>query len=594
VITNLKKYLPYILITIAVILLYWQNLWFELIYLDDNIIILDSFNVISSFSNITTAFNNSYLLNNYYRPIVIISFIIDTAIAGQSSMMYHFTNIILHVITSFLVYIFLLKFNSKKHIALFLSIFFSIHPFSTNAVSWIVGRNDILLALFSLSSILCFIKYLENNKKYWIYLNILFYLLAMFSKETGIIVPVTALLYYMLFNKNYQKKITLLFVILTFGLPLSFYLFVRNVLSHSISNPINFAASINNLGIIPESISKTILFFSLSFVSYKSDLFTIIGIILILALIIIFVLSKNLDHKIILYGFSFFLIFTTPILFISIHPIKQGLIYLACRLYLPLIGLLLVISGIINLIINYLPSRISVLIGVIFIVYSLTFSFSFNQYYKNGKSYWEKLVQTYPESSHVLSGISHYYYQKKKYDISLKYMENAIKLSPNEKGYYERASEILNRKGDIKMAIDYLKKAINFNLDNSINLGTIINYYLLINEIDSAKVYSLKLINYNFNPEEKANVLASSACLFYEKNEIAFAKRLFQNSLLYMDKSAHVWNYLSLIYNQNSQYDSAFYCIVKALEIEPGNNGLIQNFNNLTKKNKYNPLFEIK
>ncbi len=153
---GLYKYLPQIIIVCMILLVYVQNLWFDFAYLDDNLIVFAEYEKIDSLSKIPQTFVSGYLLDNYYRPMVMISFIIDTAIAGQSSMMYHLTNLLIHIMFSLLLFSLLLKFEVQKLVAFISVIIFAIHPINLNAVSWIAGRNDLIVGLFSIISILSF------------------------------------------------------------------------------------------------------------------------------------------------------------------------------------------------------------------------------------------------------------------------------------------------------------------------------------------------------------------------------------------------------------------------------------------------------
>ncbi len=151
---KLRKLYPYLLILVLCSIVYSQNLWFNFAYLDDNLIVFQEYHKINSISKIPDTFTEGYLFDNYYRPMVMISFIIDTAIAGQSSMMYHLTNLLLHIIVSFLVYLLLNKISKENVLSLIFAILYSIHPININAVSWIAGRNDLLVTLFALLSLL--------------------------------------------------------------------------------------------------------------------------------------------------------------------------------------------------------------------------------------------------------------------------------------------------------------------------------------------------------------------------------------------------------------------------------------------------------
>lgn len=185
-----------------ILLVYIQNLWFDFAYLDDNLVVFVEHEKIDSLSKIPNAFLNGYLLDNYYRPMIMISLIIDTAIAGQSAMMYHLTNLILHIFVSLLIYKLLVQLKIRESISLLLSLFFAAHPINTNAVSWIVGRNDLLLALFTIISLLSFITYQKKKRTVSFIISATTYFFAMLSKEVGVLIPVIFISYKLFYLKE--------------------------------------------------------------------------------------------------------------------------------------------------------------------------------------------------------------------------------------------------------------------------------------------------------------------------------------------------------------------------------------------------------
>ena len=92
-------------------LVYGQTWFFDFLYIDDSLLIIDRFNVISEFSNIFLAFKKDVFLQSsivgYYRPILTLSFMIDANIGGLSPIVYHTSNIIFHIIAASLLFIFL-------------------------------------------------------------------------------------------------------------------------------------------------------------------------------------------------------------------------------------------------------------------------------------------------------------------------------------------------------------------------------------------------------------------------------------------------------------------------------------------------------
>jgi len=88
------------------------------------------------------------------RPLRFISFALDHAIWGQRPLGYRVTNLILHGLVSFLALLVLWRVCGDATLAFVGALLFLLHPIATEAVAYISGRRDLLLALFSLSAAL--------------------------------------------------------------------------------------------------------------------------------------------------------------------------------------------------------------------------------------------------------------------------------------------------------------------------------------------------------------------------------------------------------------------------------------------------------
>lgn len=122
---------------------------------------------------------------NLYRPIYIFILAIQYAFFGLNPIGYHLVNIFLHSINSFLLYCLTLRYTNKKLLALLVALIFAVHPIHTETVSNITGLSEILSTLFMLSALWCYSASKKSNLYYFI--SIIFYLLAIMSKENGAI-----------------------------------------------------------------------------------------------------------------------------------------------------------------------------------------------------------------------------------------------------------------------------------------------------------------------------------------------------------------------------------------------------------------------
>jgi hypothetical protein len=89
-----------------------------------------------------------------YRPVTVLSYAINYAIAGEVAWTFHATNIALHAAVSALVFLLAEQLFSSAAIAVVAGVLFAVHPIHTEAVTSIVGRAEVLATFFGLLAIL--------------------------------------------------------------------------------------------------------------------------------------------------------------------------------------------------------------------------------------------------------------------------------------------------------------------------------------------------------------------------------------------------------------------------------------------------------
>lgn len=131
--------------------------------------------------------------NLYYRPLVTLSLMTDFWLHGQRPWGYHLTNLLLHLAAVLLAYALLRRaFELSSGSALIVALLFAVHPSRAEAVTWISGRSELLMAVFALASLLCFRRalVLERGRGPWFAGALLAYVAAVLSKETAVALAV--------------------------------------------------------------------------------------------------------------------------------------------------------------------------------------------------------------------------------------------------------------------------------------------------------------------------------------------------------------------------------------------------------------------
>ena len=143
---------------------------------------------------------------------------------GLNPIGYHFINVVLHSIVSALFFHTCIRilngnFGSKtKSLPLLCGMLFALHPIHTEAVANVVGRAEILCALFYLLALLSYINCFpdgtteDSNKrpaKYsrvWLASCIFWCVLSLFSKEQGITVLEVCIAYDLVFVCKFKGE----------------------------------------------------------------------------------------------------------------------------------------------------------------------------------------------------------------------------------------------------------------------------------------------------------------------------------------------------------------------------------------------------
>lgn len=483
---------PYFWIILIGFLLYAKTLFFNFAFLDDNVLILDNQYFLRNLSNILQTFKQDVFLSPskaYYRPILTISFMLDAQLGGASPFIYHFTNIVIHLLASCLLFLFLRKFKVKKELALFFSLIFTVHPILTQAVAWIPGRNDSLFTVFVFSSLIFFLKFLKN-KKWRDYLwHLLFFALAIFTKETTIGLIIIGFLYLLLFEpvenlyisrhdfstlpvstgiarrimcNSFNKKV------LGVGwLVVLVVWFLLRQKAFSVGSPIKMTifdmgrAMLSSSPAVIQYVGKVIFPLNLSVLPIIQDTTFIYGFIAIILLIVALIFSKNKRYNFVIFGLFWFLLFLIPSL---IRPnTKIVADFIEHRVYLPMIGLIILIleiDWIKNL--DFKKEKTLIISGT-FIGFLAILTFIYSDNFKDRLSFWKNAASTSPHSPLAHRNLGAMYYLDGQLDKAEPEYKKALELNQYEAMAHMNLGLIYMSKNRLSEAEEEFEKEIEIN-----------------------------------------------------------------------------------------------------------------------------------
>jgi len=127
----------------------------------------------------------------YYRPIIPLNFLLDKFVFNLDPGFMHLESMLLHVINALLVYwltLQLIQGRGQKHslLPLIASLAFGLHPITTESVSWISGRTDVLAGTFILLSANCILRFRAVQSFWYLFLSALCMVLGFLTKEVAL------------------------------------------------------------------------------------------------------------------------------------------------------------------------------------------------------------------------------------------------------------------------------------------------------------------------------------------------------------------------------------------------------------------------
>ncbi len=129
-----------------------------------------------------------------YRPLTLFTFALDYAVHECRPAGYHAVNVVLHTGVCFLLWYFARRLTGDRAVATVAAVLFAIHPVHGEAVANVVGRAELLAALFLLGGVLLLRPRYGVLSVPRIVASAVAFLAALLSKETAVCYPVVALL----------------------------------------------------------------------------------------------------------------------------------------------------------------------------------------------------------------------------------------------------------------------------------------------------------------------------------------------------------------------------------------------------------------
>ncbi|MBK9732717.1 MAG: glycosyltransferase family 39 protein [Chitinophagaceae bacterium] len=512
---------PFLLLSVIVVLLYVSSVSFDFTELDDSIFIKEQHAYNEDLTNLVTSFRRGVFNPTedvYYRPLLLDSFILNYQVNGTNIKGYHIVNIFLHLLSVLLLFVLLKKLRFKEWESFLLSLLFSVHPVLSQAVAWIPGRNDTLLAVFVFSFFICAINYAREGKITSLLLQFILLLLAFFTKETAVFAPPVAFLLLLLCVEKKWLDRNNIMLYGSWALAFLLWFYIRSLATlknEQLQLGEVILALPSRLSVLLQYLGKIILPFNLSVFPIAKDTTNIYGIITVLLLAAGIYFSREKNLKVVVAGIGIFLFFLIPVLLVPGTLNDQDFEH---RLYLPMLGILLLLSQTVLFKNNWSERNIVVAASALCFILALV-NFNHQKKFSDPITFWTEAVSNSPHSAYANMMLGARLNDSDK-EQSHALIKTAYALNPDEKylnfymgkmvldqdsvieaekyflkeikksDYYEcyfHLARIAFTKNDFNQAIEYLHTFLARSPDDPQGNNNLLLLYMQTNQTEKAK-----------------------------------------------------------------------------------------------------------
>jgi hypothetical protein len=169
----------------------------------------------ATLGNLALIFQHTYWWpygeSGLYRPVTTLSYLFNYAILGNRDHPdgYHWINLALHLGNVLLVYALAGRLLRQRWPAFFVAALWALHPVSTEAVTNIVGRSDLMAAMAVLSGFLIYLKRTEAvtpaSRAGWLAGLSAVSIVGMLAKESAAMLPALVILYELTWWRGRQE-----------------------------------------------------------------------------------------------------------------------------------------------------------------------------------------------------------------------------------------------------------------------------------------------------------------------------------------------------------------------------------------------------
>jgi hypothetical protein len=399
----------------------------------------------------------------YYRPIMNISYWIDYKLWGMRASGFRATNLIVHLLSCFLLFKLLYLLINDREACLLATILFAVHPVNTESVSWIASRNNILVTLFGLSAFYFYIRGWKNDSLKAMCFSVLFFMLAILSKEFGLMVLPLLFLYHRLLSEERRDAFQELTGYFVFVVILVLYFILRKTATSTLLTPSQMGNVWSRVYFFPYLVFENLRLILFPYglhsfsIDYPKDFMGWQATAGLLSCILLgLFIWKSWNDKVVVFSVLSFLMSSVPIL--NLIPTSAVSLISMRWLYFPMLFILLGVARFIQKGIQV--SRFMTLACVSLVsIYLGVYSYVLNKNLWHDESTFFDLEVLRFNNYHYAGGFAENLLGEEKYPDAERYFRIAINNHPQKVRNYINYSALLIDTGRAERALLCLNRA---------------------------------------------------------------------------------------------------------------------------------------
>lgn len=516
-----------------------------------------------------------------YTPLTTLSFATEIHFFGMKPAVFHFNNILLHVLCTLLVFIFLRSLGMSLFISLAAALLFGIHPMRVESVAWISERKDVLYSLFFLLSMISYIKYYSGKKVVFYFLALLAFVFALLTKIQAVSLPLILLLidYYLdgkFRFKQIPDKIPFFLLSLATGIAGILILSHDGELDAGSTFPLIQRVFIGTFSLCMYVV-KSVVPFQLSAIYPYPEKLTILHYAspLVVLLLAFLIYKSGKYRKELVFGSLFFLFNVVFVLQI----VGAGQALMADRFtYLGYIGLFFIMAWAVNFLFTGQRKPYVVIAGILYLGALGVLTWNRTQVWKNSGTLFADVISKYPQSSIAHNNLGLYYRDQNQNESAIQSFNRAIAINPAGYLSYSNRGEAYFNDGEIDKALADMNRAIQLKPDYTSALsnrgaihGARKEFSLALTDLDKA----ISLDSRNLK------AYTNRALVYYSTGDFEKASRDITTYLSIKPDNPDLHNLRGLCFGRLNKFQEAMSDFSRAILLKPNMGAYYQNRSSL-------------